>query len=480
MRQQFRYAFLILCLFGQLAAAQTVMISDPLSIRNDYGYELIGRLRDRILLFRDKYEEFEVQAFDAQMRMSWSKKLEDLEKRDLQILAVVPGRNDFSVIFKTKVRNRIQLRVHKYDPGANLIDSMMMKDYGERFFSPPLLNYVRSDDRNCFVVYNRTEASTLEATCFHIDKMTVLWDEVLALREEFDFVNVRGLVVGNQGEFFIFSEMNNRKSRLNEHSMYLTEMGRSNRNQSATISLPESYTRDVKFMYDNGQHRVVGAGLFGEKNRERIHGAFYVSYDPATSKQVLNYETFDDQFLSILRRRDTDDDTKGVTDASVQHLIPRMDGGLVLICERFHEIQRGATTGRGIWRDGMNMIVDYYYDDLFLIAFQPDGKSDWKTVLHKKQYSQDDDGIFSSYYLFQRPDRLSFLFNDEIRYENTCSEYVVSPMGEFDRNSVLNTVGQGMRLRFRDALQLNTEECLIPSEFRNKLRLVLLRYGGAQ
>jgi hypothetical protein len=126
------------------------------------------------------------------------------------------------------------------------------------------------------------------------------------------------------------------------------------------------------------------------------------------------------------------------------------------------------------------MIVDYYYDDLFLIAFQPDGKSDWKTVLHKKQYSQDDDGIFSSYYLFQRPDRLSFLFNDEIRYENTCSEYVVSPVGEFDRNSVLNTVGQGMRLRFRDALQLNTEECLIPSEFRNKLRLVLLRYGGAQ
>ena len=30
--------------------------------------------------------------------------------------------------------------------------------------------------------------------------------------------------------------------------------------------------------------------------------------------------------------------------------------------------------------------------------------------------------------------------------------------------------------RFRDAMQLNANECLVPSEFRNKLRLVLLKF----
>jgi hypothetical protein len=75
---------------------QTAMVSDPLSIRNDYGYELIGRMRDRILLFRDKFSEFEVQAFDNQMHLSWSKELDDLDRRGIQIVAVVPGRNDFT------------------------------------------------------------------------------------------------------------------------------------------------------------------------------------------------------------------------------------------------------------------------------------------------------------------------------------------------------------------------------------------------
>jgi hypothetical protein len=113
---------------------------------------------------------------------------------------------------------------------------------------------------------------------------------------------------------------------------------------------------------------------------------------------------------------------------------------------------------------------------MFAIAFSPEGKAHWKTALHKKQYSQDDEGVFSSYFLFKSPEGLRLLFNDEIKYENTCSEYVLSPAGDFDRNGIMNTLNQGLRLRFRDALQLNTSECLVPSEFRNRLRLVLFRF----
>jgi hypothetical protein len=153
----------------------------------------------------------------------------------------------------------------------------------------------------------------------------------------------------------------------------------------------------------------------------------------------------------------------------------RQDGGALLIAERHHEIVRGTGAGRGFWRDGMRMIVDYYFDDLFVVAINPDGSLHWNTVLHKKQYSQDDEAIFSSFFLLKSPDRLHFMFNDEIKYENTCSEYVLNPIGEFDRNSLLSTVNQGLRLRFRDAIQISATECLAPSEFRNRLRLVLIR-----
>ena len=87
---------------------------------------------------------------------------------------------------------------------------------------------------------------------------------------------------------------------------------------------------------------------------------------------------------------------------------------------------------------------------------------------------------FASFFALKTSDRLHFLFNDEIRFENTCSEYLIDPLGHFDRNSLLNTADQGLRLRFRDGLQISAGEVLVPSEFKGKLRLVLFTIDAAR
>lgn len=181
--------FPVLCLYGVFHSdtlSQSMLISDAISIRNDYGYELVGRLRDRILVFRDKYNDFEVQAFDNQMKLAWSRNLEDLDSRGIQVVAVIAGKNDFSIVHKIRRRGFSVLRIHKYNPGANLIDSMIIKDYGERLFNAPILGYIQSDDRNCIVVYNTSDRSQIEATCFQLDKMQVLWDKTFQLKQEYD------------------------------------------------------------------------------------------------------------------------------------------------------------------------------------------------------------------------------------------------------------------------------------------------------
>ena len=123
---------------------------------------------------------------------------------------------------------------------------------------------------------------------------------------------------------------------------------------------------------------------------------------------ALNYEVFDEKFMSILKQKDVGEDNRGIDDAELRELVLRQDGGIIMVCERFHEVERGASAGRGFIRDGIRMTVDYYYDDLFVIAFQPNGQAQWKTAMHKKQYSQDDEGTF--FLLFYdaqfRPDAL--------------------------------------------------------------------------
>ncbi len=456
-------------------SSQNVLVSEGLSIRNDYGYEIIGRLRDRILLFRDRFNEFEVQAFDNQMRLVWSKELSDLDRKGMQVLAVVPGRNDFSVVYKVRRRSNTVLRIHKYDPGAMLIDSMTVKNYGERMFNPPVLDVVKSDDRNAIVVYNSSERGKLELVCARVDKMQVSWDKTLMLEEEYDEDRVKDMVVSNGGDYFIITEHSNRKSKLENHHFEVLRVN-AHGDHLRRIALRDFLTTDVRFAYDNLNQCLVAGGLFGEKSNDRSNGSFFLRVGATESSDVVRYEAFEDKFMSILRRKDVEDDSRGLLDAKVGQIMVRQDGGLVMIAERQHEVLRGSAAGRGFWRDGVRSIVDFYYDDMFAIGMLPDGHIHWKTVLHKRQYSQDDDGTFSSYFLFKNADRLRFLFNDEIKYDNSCSEYVLTPSGAFDRNSLPLAISQNLRLRFRDGLQISASECLIPSELRNKLKLVLVQY----
>lgn len=464
--------------FGlQTVFAQSMHVSEPINVRNDYGYELIGKLRDRILLFRDKYDEFEVQGYDSQMKLSWTREVEDLDRRGIQILKVVGGKNDFSIIHKTKRRGRYTLRLHKYDPGANLIDSMMVFDYGDRVFNTPNLEVILSEDRNCAMVLNLASFSQAEVTCFLLDRMKVLWTKTFSIRDDrFTSDLVSEFVLTNAGDLYYITERNNRKGRIEDHAFEILRIN-AGANLEIKVPAPDFMTNHAKFSYDHVHNRLVGAGLTADRNRERANGTFILKFDRESGQANLHFSPFDEKFTAVLNRKDSDDVGRGIDDAWVEQLIVRRDGGLLMVAERRRELQRGTAANRGFFREGSRLVMDFFYDDVFVIATQPDGTVHWRTVLHKKQYSQDDDGIFSSYFMFFSADKVRFLFNDEIKYENTCSEYILLPNGNFDRNSLFSTSNQSLRLRFRDAIQLNAGECLIPSESRGKLRLVVLRFG---
>jgi hypothetical protein len=467
--------FPALFLFAGISSAQNVTISDPLTIRNDLGYEIVGRFRDRILLFRDRYDNYEVQAFDLQLHTSWNRELEDLDKRGTRVIGVIGGKNDFSIIYSERKRGRFYLKIHKYDPGARMIDSLTIKTYSESILNPPELDLIKSEDRNCIAIFNTAEKDQLGITCFKIDQMKLLWDKTASFESDFMDRNLRGMTLSNSGAFFALLEYDNRKAKIDAHRLQVLRISEGN-DIIRICPLPEIFTTDVKMVYDNVNKKLSGAGLWGEKNKERANGAFYFSSNFDTDTTFTFQKTaFDDQLISILRRKEVAEDTKGISDADVSQLILRADGGLAMVVERHYEVQRGTSSSSRIMRD-VRMIIDYYYDDVFILGFNPDGTMPWNTVLHKKQYSQDDEGIFSSYFLFREFDQLHFLFNDEIRYENTCSEYTISALGTFDRNSLLNTEKQALRLRFRDGLQISANECIIPSEYRSKLKLVAVKY----
>ncbi|MEM9529229.1 MAG: hypothetical protein AAGA31_21645, partial [Bacteroidota bacterium] len=213
----------------------------------------------------------------------------------------------------------------------------------------------------------------------------------------------------------------------------------------------------------------------------RADGYFWIKVDP--NNPGITSPDFNPFPLTLIRNIEGKKYNKknpGIDELSVRDLVLRRDGGALIITERNRQLERRSNASRTqvLNNYGIRPLVDYHYDELIVFSVHPDGKPHWSNILHKKQYSQDDGGVYSSFLLMENPSSLRFLFNDEIRFENTVSEYVVNGRGEFDRNSLFNTRDLELRLRFRDGIQVAANEVVLPSEHRNKLRLVKMTYSG--
>jgi hypothetical protein len=467
---------LTLALLPLFITAQVITVSEDITLNNDVSYDILGEMGNHILLFRDAKTEFTVQAFNQQMRESWTKELE-LDRRNPKVLGVVPTRDDFTLIYQFRDKGHTIVKAHRYDPAANLIDSATLVDLGFLFYTPRF-EVVRSEDRSKALLYFVENGSIIRTYSFDLPAMAMLWEKSFAPEDFFYGENFNQAMIDNAGRMVVVLERDNVRSRRKPHFFEVHSFAGIGEMTVQTYYLNDHLTYDVRFIMDNMNGQVVGAGLYAMDNPERSEGIYYLRFSPWDPwEPVLTYDAFNETFLQNLLGRDFRNIDRGLSDVSVTDIVLRHDGGALLMVERNRQLERRTgTTGR-VYYDGLaRLMVDYYYDEVFIASLHPDGEVHWNTILHKKQYSQDDAGMYSSYFLFTTPGTLRILFNDEIKYENTVSEYVLNGLGEYNRNSLFSTTNLDLRLRFRDAVQIAGNALVIPSERRNRLKLVRLTY----
>ena len=470
------YICTVLFLFPVLLSAQEVSVSEDITLRNDISYEILGEMKGNFLLFKDRNSDFEVQAYTTKMKKSWEKTLE-LDKRLPKVLGVFAGRENFTVLYRFRRKGNTIVKAHKYDAGANLIDSVTVKDFGYLFYTPNF-QVLQSDDKSKVLLYFIERQSVINTLVYDVNEMKFLWSKSFEPDKLIFGRDFKQMLVDNDGNFRLILEKDNFRSKKEDHHFEVHEyIGARDRLNLYKISMEGKLTFDILFDFDNLNKNLVAAGLYTDKNTAKANGYFYLSVPQDNpSNQSLVFTPFEDDFVSSIEGKVVEAN-KGITETIVQEIVLRRDGGLLMIAERNRQLERRtATSSRVFYDNASRFIVDHYYDELLVISIHPDGSTHWKTILHKKQYSQDDGGVYSSYFLMKSRSNLRFLFNDEIKYENTVSEYVINGSGNFERNSLMSTEDRQIRLRFRDALQVNSNVIVIPSERRNRLRLVRVQY----
>lgn len=460
-------------------ASQTVTVSEPLTLREEASYDIFGDERGNVLLFRNKTTEFQVQGFDANLNLSWEKNLE-LDRKNPAVEAVVqaPG-GGFNLIYQFRQKLLPILKIHRYSPAANLIDSVTIKRFDQSFFSPNF-EVEFSEDKNIVLIWFVREQTEINAMAFDMRQMKLLWEKTFVPESLVLYRDFQQAIVDNDGNMYFILNKDNFGGRKRAHYFEIIDFGPGTDSMLRRIFVPmqDYLTYDVKFAYDNLHHTLKAGGFYATENPSRAEGFYFLSTEQAQLDSVtLKFHPFEDDFVAILNEKERNKN-KGIPEASVQKIVMRTDGGFILIGELNKEMMRGAANTGFYGRSGFRPVTDYYYDDVFLISMHPNGSVHWKDILHKKQYSQDDNAMYSSFFMAKTPSALRIVYNDDIKHENSVSEYVVRGNGNYDRNAVMSTERKELQLRFRDAVQITAYDFVVPSERRNRLKLVRISFKG--
>ena len=469
---------------GTRARAQVLTVSEEMALRSDTRYHLLGKLGGQVLLLQDRDTKHLLTAFGRNMNQTWEKELE-LRGRNIRVLESVAQQDGtgFNLLYLYREGGRNHLQLDRYNPAGNLADSTTLVDFG-MFLNNPDDRIVLSQDESKALVMITENQSRIRCLGIDLNALELQFDVLLEPEKFFfgeDFLQAE---ISNDGDMYFIIERDNFKSRRKEHRYEIHHIEAATKQLSNfDIGFGDSLTYDVYFQFDNRNDRLTGAGLYSTRDLMRSDGYFFVTTPPRPTAPVRpTFHRFPVTLVQNIEGKQFRKKNPTVDQISVRDVVLRRDGGLVLITERNRQLQRRSSAAQMQVLNSYSgrPLVDHHYNEIVAFGIHPDGRSHWSNIMHKKQYSQDDGGVYSSFFLMESPSNLRFLFNDEIRFENTVSEYVMNGRGEFDRNSLFNTRDLNLRLRFRDGVQVAANELVLPSEHRNKLRLVKMTYDQAR
>lgn len=464
-----RFFTILLCALLSISAlsGQEVTISQEVLLKDESAYSLLGKIDDRILLLKNKPYSQELSIYDEGLTFVQSVPI-DLEQNREYLLGVTRSDYDFTLIYTYRDRETKFVKASKFNKKGDLL----LTDTIEVLPNELMDGYYAlksSDDERFIVLYQFTRDRSIKMFLYDCREMKVERLNEIEINEINAKRDFRAIEVSNSGDIYIVFERYGYKFKLRDHFLQLLEINRDGSTFESKIPMSNRYKIDVKIVVDNYNNNAKLVGLYGSEYDNVSEGYFvsdletvkYIPYSNDREDIIIN------QNVHLMH---------GLENYRLMDVVLRRDGGTVLVIEKNLEFFRSSPYGRdplGGYRTG---IVDYIAEDILVINAKPNGEIAWKSVLPKRQISQDDNGVYSSYFLFITNSKLHFIFNDEIKTNNTVSEYVLNPLGIYERNAVLSTVNQKLKLRIKSAIQTSADSFVMISERSNRLNIVKVQY----
>lgn len=188
--------------------------------------------------------------------------------------------------------------------------------------------------------------------------------------------------------------------------------------KSFDLSLDNDVIFDLKLAHSN-QNEIIVAGFYSPDKKSGIKGAFYAALDIKEEKLIKQNKK--EIAVELLKKGESKRTKKRIDkkqkkgkdlelfNYTIDDLILRDDGGVVMIAEKYYTYTTTTTDSKGRIR----YIVHYVHGDILLTSINPTGKIEWVDKIQKLQNATTP--YFSSYALAVSGSRMYLIYNDNFK-----------------------------------------------------------------
>lgn len=496
---------LVLSLFGLLCvvgvSAQRIAYSEP--DRDDTkstDFDIIGRMNDHILVFKNNRNIFTASVFDNDMKELDKVKLSFLPERVINT-EILTYRDFFYLFYQYQRRNIVYCMAAKLNGDAKLVQDPVQLDTTEIGFltNNKIYSFLFSEDKQkiCALKINSRNdknylvtTSTFDADLHLIAKTTV----GVPMPERNDFLSEFSL--DNEGDIVFVRAYGTGQNDNISNVTLVTKKAEEESISLYDLQVPKIYLDDIRTKVDNISKTYLVTSFYTKNRRGNIEGLYCYLWDKNKAQPVATTNTvFSDELRNNAKSQGNP--KFAFNDYFLQNIIMRKDGGFLVAAESVYSSSRGNTMSRWdylygspywspsdyyLYNSPFNSYGYYYYpwwrnsyyntryfaDNIAILSFDSTADMEWANVIPKSQYDDNTDN-FIGYSTMNTGSDIHFLFNQMERKTLILSDQSISPDGQVHRSPTLRNLDRGYEFMPRFAKQVGSKEMIIPCQYRNYL-----------
>lgn len=474
--------FLLLLMFiltGKIISAQIIVTSAPQKVTNKTPkVAVIGKNSQGILIRKFGNDLDLIECYDENLNLNWR---EPVIPKDgaADIYKMIPLDDNILVFYvkETKKSNTISgqiLNATATPLGEEIFIDSLPLNYGE-------LKIQLTDYKNQLLIQYQDEeaAGTMIGLILLNLNLTIVQKSLVVISSD-KKIPIQSVFVDST-DFFNVITMPEEKAKDEELKKYsLTHINTKNGVQSVfPIDLDEMPYEDVRFDFDKVNNNLAISGFFTLNEDNGAEGYFYEIFDLDSSRVTSKkFTKFTDEFILSLTGKENSKKNPGLYSFDVKDVILRYDGGAIIVAESVYKSseQSDANVFVSPTSPGFKSVIYYYYNDVIVLSLNPEGNEDWRSIIRKKQVSQDDKGFYSSFAIVNTNTDLHFVFNEDISRSANVFDHSVNSEGDLEKQMLFNSEDEGLFLAPQMGKQVSRNSIIIPSIRKDYLTFVKISY----